>query len=91
MNWSSFTGTRFGCGTHAQSCVRAITIRHTHRKEAGCRSSDKGKIFILLNNQAQAAKLPAELTEGTLLWQEGLEGQTLTPMGFAVFRKVTGA
>ena len=55
-----------------------------------CRSSDKVKIFILLNNQPQAVDIPAEFAEGMLLWQEGLEGQMLAPMGFAVFRQVTG-
>lgn len=56
---------------------------------AYARSLGKCKILILLNNQTRTAEIPSAFVKGQLLWQEGLNGKTIDPMGFAVFRQVT--
>lgn len=53
-----------------------------------CRSLGSSSICVLLNNQSLGAEIPATLLDSAVLWQEGLMGRTIAPMGFAVLKQV---
>ena len=52
------------------------------------RSLGSSSICVLLNNQSLGAEIPATLLDSAVLWQEGLMGRTIAPMGFAVLKQV---
>lgn len=52
------------------------------------RSMEQNNITVVLNNQSCTADLPESAASGELLWQEGLHGQRIESMGFAIFRQV---
>lgn len=52
-----------------------------------CRSDEKTSISVFLNNQQGTARVPEDLTEGKILWENGWHEGILLPMGFLIIKK----
>ena len=66
-------------GDFATLCARAGSGVYAY-----CRTLETSSVCVLLNNQSKAEELPPVWPAGRLIWQEGMDGRTIAPMGFAV-------
>lgn len=79
-------GLRNACPALRRGDFYTVSARAGSGMYCYCRTLDKEGVFIVLNNQPLAAELPGEIAEKELLWQEGLSGRSVGPMGFAVLK-----